>query len=202
MEQIGATSRLLIRPLSPGDVPALMEILGDPEVMKHSVCGVCDEVATRKFIEWCSVSYKSHGIGPWALIEKETSAFIGFCGVGPEHVGDKEETSLGYRLARRYWGKGLATESAGAGLAYAFRVKECGSVVAIIEPANIASLRVAEKAGFRSFREVRFHGKEVRLYRITHEEWSESHNTSRSSRPRAAMRPLTADLGVSGYRNQ
>lgn len=172
MKLIQETGRLLIRPLSWDDVPELTEILSDPEVMKHSVRGVYDEAATRRFVEWCLACYKSHRLGPLALVEKGTSTLIGFCGVGPEQVGDAEEMNLGYRLARRYWGRGLATESARAALTYAFGTQACDSVVVIVEPEHIASLRVAEKAGFRSFQEVVFHGKTVRLYRLTRDEWS------------------------------
>ena len=43
--------RLILRRLSLDDVPALAEILSDPDVMKYSVRGVCDEAATLKFIE-------------------------------------------------------------------------------------------------------------------------------------------------------
>ena len=50
----------------------------DPEVMKFSIRGVCDEEATRKFFDWCLECYASHGIGPWALCEKESGHFIGF----------------------------------------------------------------------------------------------------------------------------
>lgn len=172
MVLISETERMLVRALSLDDVPALLEILSDPEVMKHSVRGVCDEAAARRFVEWCLACYESHGVGPWALIDKESFAFIGFCGVGPERVGDGEEVNLGYRLARGYWGRGFATESTRAVLAYAFGIKQFASVVAIVEPEHVASLRVAEKAGFCRFQEVVFHGKEVRLYRLTREEWT------------------------------
>lgn len=172
MELIHKTARLLIRPLSLDDVPVLTEILSDPKVMAYSVRGVCDEAATKKFVEWCLACYRTHGVGPWALIERRTSALIGFCGVGPERVDDVEEVNLGYRLARRYWGRGLATESARGALAYAFGTKGYESVVVIIEPEHVASLRVAEKVGFCRFEEVVFHGKQVRLYRLTREEWS------------------------------
>lgn len=171
MKLIAESPRLLIRPLSLDDVPALAEIFGDPEVMKHSVRGVYDEAATRRFVEWCMASYQLHGIGPWALVEKRTSLLVGFCGVGSERVGEADEINLGYRLAQRYWGRGLATESVRAVLSYAFGFAACRSVVAIIEPEHVASLRVAEKAGFHHFQEMCFHGKQVRLYRLTCDEW-------------------------------
>lgn len=171
MVRICETERLVIRKLSLNDAPELTEILSDPEVMKHSVRGVCDEVATRKFIEWCVASYDSHGVGPWALIDKNDSALVGFCGVGPEIVADVEEINLGYRLARCYWNKGLASEAAKAVLYYAFGPRQFRSVVVIIEPEHIASLRVAEKAGFTDFDAIEFHGRPVRVYRLTVEQW-------------------------------
>lgn len=183
MAPISETERMLIRPLSLDDVPALAEMLSDPEVMKHSVRGVCDEAATRAFVEWCLVCYKSHGVGPWALVDKESSGFIGFCGVGPERVGDVEEVNLGYRLARGYWGRGLATEATRAVLGYAFGIKEFESVVVLVEPEHFASLRVAEKAGFCRFQEVAFHGKQVRLYRLTREEWTELETSREPGKP-------------------
>lgn len=171
MVKIFETERLVIRSLSLLDAPALTEILSDPEVMNHSVRGVCDEAATRKFIEWCLASYESHGVGPWALIDKKDSALIGFCGVGPEIVAEVEEINLGYRLARRYWNKGLASESARAVLNYAFGNRQFHSVVVIIEPEHVASLKVAEKVGFSGFTALEFHGRPVRLYRLTSEQW-------------------------------
>ncbi len=172
------TERMLIRPLSFNDLPMLTVILSDPEVMKYSVRGICDEAATRKFIEWCLSCYASHGVGPWALIDKMSSELVGFCGVGPEKVGGAEEINLGYRLAKLYWGKGLASESARAVLDYSFNEKHLGSVVVIIEPGHIASSRVAEKAGFSSFDIIEFHGRSVRLYRLTREQWNALHNNA------------------------
>lgn len=172
MELIAKTERMLIRPLSLVDVPKLTEILGDPEVMKHSVRGVCDEAGTRRFVEWCLACYTSYGLGPWALVEKETSDLVGFCGLGPEQVGDVEEINLGYRLARRYWGRGLATEAARASIDHVFETRQIESLVVIIEPEHVASLRVAEKSGFREFQQIVFHEKPVRLYRMTRDDWS------------------------------
>lgn len=168
------TERMLIRPLSLDDTPALTEILSDPEVMEYSVRGVCDVAATRKFIKWCLSCYESHGLGPLALIEKESNELIGFCGVSPELVEEIEEINLGYRLAKRCWGLGLATESAHAVLAHTLGVSAFTSVVVIIEPEHGASMRVAEKAGFTNFQKTQFHDREVRLYRMTKEQWSSS----------------------------
>ncbi|MDQ7729842.1 GNAT family N-acetyltransferase [Halomonas sp. SpR8] len=176
MVQTCETERLFIRTLSLDDVPELTTILSDPEVMKYSIRGVCDEAATRRFIEWCLKSYASHSIGPLALVEKVSGKLIGFCGVGTEEVNGVEEIGLGYRLAKQYWSKGLASEAVQAVLNDAFSQKQLSSVVAIIEPENIASLKVAEKAGFATFNTLEFHGRPVRLYRLTSQQWSTPQN--------------------------
>lgn len=165
------TERLIGRALSQQDLPALTEILSDPEVMEFSVRGVCDEHATSEFIEWCLGCYVSHGVGPWALVEKGTDDLIGFCGVGPELINEVEEINLGYRLAKRFWNRGMASEAAKAVLEYAFVVKHVPAVTVLIEPAHVASLRVAEKSGFQGVQEIDFHGHSVRLYRMTRERW-------------------------------
>ncbi|MBW2942758.1 GNAT family N-acetyltransferase [Zhongshania aquimaris] len=169
--QIAKTARLILRHLSLEDVPALTDILSDPEVMKYSINGVCDEAATREFIEWCLSCYESHGVGPWALIDKKSSELIGFCSAGPEMVADIEEINLGYRIAKRYWNKGLASESATAVLNYVFGEHKFTSVVVIIEPAHVASLKVAEKIGFSNYDVLEFHSRPVRLYRLTSKQW-------------------------------
>ncbi|AYF35392.1 GNAT family N-acetyltransferase [Vreelandella alkaliphila] len=171
MVQICETERLVIRTLSLNDVPELTKILSDPDVMKHSIRGVCDEAATRRFIDWCLECYASHRIGPWALVEKGADKLVGFCGVSPEEVNGVEEIGLGYRLAKQYWGMGLATEAVQAVLSVAFSQKQLASVVVIIEPDNGASLKVAEKAGFSQFDTIEFHGRPVRLYRLAPQQW-------------------------------
>ena len=161
----------MVKELSSQDVPALTDILSDPAVMQYSLRGVCDEAATRQFIKWCMDCYSSSGFGPWALFEKTSGDLVGFCGVGPELVGEIEEINLGYRLARRFWGQGLATEAVRGVMQYAFEQKQCGSMIVIIEPEHVASVRVTEKSGFGDYTEREFHGRRVRLYRMTLNDW-------------------------------
>lgn len=170
--QICESDRLVLRQLQLADVSALTDMLSDPEVMKYSVRGVCDEAATREFLAWCFACYESQGVGPWALIDRQSHELIGFCGVGPEQVDGVEEMNLGYRLARCFWSKGLASEAARAVLKHVFDEGLFNSVVVIIEPEHVASLRVAEKAGFASYKTLEFHGRPVRLYRLTLEQWA------------------------------
>ncbi|WP_114418336.1 GNAT family N-acetyltransferase [Marinospirillum perlucidum] len=165
------TERLIARRLTHQDVPLLTTMLSDPEVMKFSVQGVCNEEATRRFVDWCLACYASHGIGPWALCEKESGNFVGFCGAGPELLGDTEEINLGYRLARRFWHQGYATEAVKGVLKYIFDQEHCDSVMVIIEPGHTASVRVTEKTGFKDYTLQEFHNRLVRVYRMTCQDW-------------------------------
>lgn len=169
--QVFETQRLIGRLLSRQDLSALTAILSDPEVMKYSVRGVCDESATLSFIDWCTDSYATYGMGPWALVEKGSKELVGFCGVGPEEVDGVVEANLGYRLARRFWNQGLASEAAKGVLEHVFAGGQLTSVVVIIEPEHVASLKVAERAGFSEFKMLEFHERPVRLYRLTDEAW-------------------------------
>lgn len=169
--QVFETPRLIGRPLSRQDLPALTAILSDPQVMEYSVSGVCDEQITGRFIDWCVQCYADHGMGHWALVEKASNQLVGFCGIGPEDVNGVEEANLGYRLANRFWNQGLATEAAQGALAHVFSQGLATSVVVIIQPEHGASLRVAERAGFKAYDELEFHERAVRVYRMSREDW-------------------------------
>jgi RimJ/RimL family protein N-acetyltransferase len=166
------TERLVLRQLTPEDTSALARILGDPDVMRHSVGGVLSENATREFIEWCRLSYREHGFGPWAVVEQSTSLLAGFCGLNAERVEDADEIELGYRLAPGFWGKGLGTEAARSALAYGFDTLHLPGVIAIVEPANAASVRVIKKLGFGGYIHSQYHRRGVRIYRMTAGQWT------------------------------
>ncbi len=85
------------------------------------------------------------GYGLLAVIERETGRFAGR--VGLRYWPDWDEVDLGWVLAPELWGRGLATEAAGAYLGWAFRTLELTHVIALIEPGNTRSVRVAERLG-------------------------------------------------------
>jgi ribosomal-protein-alanine N-acetyltransferase len=85
------------------------------------------------------------------MIEKASNDFIGSFAVIPVETTDSSrhaEIQLGYALLKDHWGKGYATESTMAGRRYAFDVMKLPVIVAITEPANIASQKVLLRSGF------------------------------------------------------
>ena len=166
------TERLILRELTPDDTPALARILADAEVMRHSVAGVLSEKATGEFIDWCQISYRERGFGPWAVVEKSTSSLAGFCGLNAEFVDDRDEIEIGYRIATEFWGRGLGTEAARCAVSYGFKQLQVQSLIAIVQPTNHASVKVIKKLGFGGFVHSQYHRHGVRIYRMTAQQWA------------------------------
>ena len=82
----------------------------------------------------------------WRLVRKADSALIGFCGLQPLVVEAKKEVEIGWWLARDCWGPGLATEAASTALRDGFERAGTGRVLALAQPANLTSIRVAKKS--------------------------------------------------------
>jgi [ribosomal protein S5]-alanine N-acetyltransferase len=140
------------------DSEPLNRVFGDAEVMRFG-----DGVQTRAWVgAWVGRSlenYQQWGFGPYAVVERQRRAVIGYCGLFcfPD-VNGQPEVELGYRLARSAWGQGYGTEAARAVCNYAFNVLCLTRLIAMIDPQNVASLRIAEKIGMRYEAEVMFAG--------------------------------------------
>jgi len=95
--------------------------------------------------------HQQHGFCFFAAELVGKAPFIGFIGISsvPFAAPFTPAIEIGWRLARRYWHKGLATEGAEAVLSYAFRKLSLNEVVSFTVPANIRSRRVMEKIGLQ-----------------------------------------------------
>lgn len=134
-------------------------VFGDPEVMRFGD-GIQSIEWTRTWIRnYVEHDYPLYGYGPYAVVEKAGHQLIGYCGLFyfPD-INGKPEIEIGYRLARGTWRQGFATEAARAVRDYAFRSLDIPRLIAIIDPDNIASIRVAEKIGMHYEQDVLFDG--------------------------------------------
>ena len=156
---IAETERLFLRHFHVVDGDALDRVFGDAEVMRYGN-GVQTPEWVRKWLRGCLEDYyQKWGFGLWAVVEKETRDVIGYCGLSRfSDVGGQPETEVGYRLVREFWGRGFATEAAAAVRDYGFGTLGLARLIAIIDPRNAASIRVAEKTGMRFEKEVMFQG--------------------------------------------
>lgn len=160
------TQRLILREFQREDFRELAPILADPQVMRFSSTGVLSIAQTQEKIEGFIACCDKFGFGRWAVILKQTNELIGYCGIAIYRIDDRDEKELGYRLASRFWGRGLATEAASAAIRSGLDEFKLPYVFGIVERANIASVRVLEKIGMQYKRTTMFDDVEMDLYRI------------------------------------
>jgi [ribosomal protein S5]-alanine N-acetyltransferase len=156
------TARLVLRPVERGDLEPLKAIWGDPAVMAHMGRGTRDAAESLKRVLELIEHQRRHGFGKWAAIERATGELIGYCGI--ELYEDGPDAELGFCLARSAWGRGYATEASRAWLQHAFAALGFERVVALVLPANAASIRVLEKLGMKRSGSTRCASVEWLLY--------------------------------------
>ncbi len=161
------TSRLNIRKFVDADFEELFSMLSDPQVMEFSLKGAISKEEAGKYYEERIIGhYEKYGHGFLALIDKSDQTLVGFAGLINQQIGDDERIELAYRLASRYWRKGLATEAVKAIRDYAWDAFDFDSLIAIIDEKNIRSVSVAKKAGFYPLKKTIFYGFDVLIYEL------------------------------------
>jgi ribosomal-protein-alanine N-acetyltransferase len=135
----------------------------DPLVCRF-LGGVKPAEVTRQKVAELADHQRRHGFSRWSVLLKSSGELIGRCGPMVKQIGGASEVELGYSFARDHWGQGYATEAASAALHHSSRVLAQRRVVAIIDPENRASIRVAEKIGMTCERPVEWEGVTVNLF--------------------------------------
>ncbi|MGE5222572.1 MAG: GNAT family N-acetyltransferase [Omnitrophica WOR_2 bacterium] len=142
------TKRLLLRHLMQDDLDDLFALYCNPEITKYIPDAPRNYTDTKEELEWFLNGHPRHPeLGLWATVHKETGRFIGRCGLLPWTIEGQQEVEVAYALAQDFWGQGLATEAAYGILQYGFEQLHLSRLICLIDPANIASRRVAEKIG-------------------------------------------------------
>lgn len=165
--------RLIIRPFKLKDVNEAFIMYHDPVVMKFIPFGPDKTVKqTEERVKKYIQHYVSYGYSKYVLKEKVTGKLIGDCGVLQlENTGLKE---IGFRINRKNWGKGLATESALAVLNHCFNNLQFVIIHAIVEKENSKSIYILKNKLFFDYSDqIESYGKEMLLYYLTKEKFME-----------------------------
>ena len=152
MNAIIETHRLFLRQFIYGDASELFSLNNDPDVVKYTGDKPFKDLTEA---EHFLSNYKYNPIpsspeipvGRWAMIRKTDNQFIGWCGL--KHLESLNETDLGFRLHKKYWGLGYATEAGIACLNFGFRNLKITEIVGRAMKENTASIRVLEKCGMK-----------------------------------------------------
>ena len=177
------TERLILRQFTEDDTDNLFELNSDPEVVRFTP----EQPNERSFIQtemlpkMFAYYEKYDGYGVWAAIEKSSQEFIGwflfraveYASYFDPALADKSDIELGYRLRKASWGKGYATEGSKALISKGFKDLGTQRVVAVALAANVASIRVMEKAGLKLEKRFIYEGigQEVVIYNLSKNEF-------------------------------
>lgn len=141
------TQRLSIIPWTAQDRPGLERMARDPEMMRHITQGrIFSDARIDEFLERQARHLANHGVCFGAAKLHDSGEVIGLIGMQPHDDGQFE---LGWWIWKDYWSQGYATEAIQPFIAHARDAMGLKRLVAVIDPPNIASCRVAEKLGMR-----------------------------------------------------
>ncbi len=145
------TDRVCLRSWRESDLPDLVDLDADPEVMRYINGGHPTSLeavrASLLVIQGYEKRYEGT-LGNWIAIDRASDEFMGWFVLRPDKVNleDRTRLELGYRLRRKFWGRGVATEVSRALLAKAWELG-AKEVFARTHHTNRASARVMEKIG-------------------------------------------------------
>ena len=141
------TPRLHLREFRDEDADDLFRLNSDPEVMRYTGDpAFTDPASARHFLRHYD-HYERDGFGRWAVTDRETGAFMGFCGLRRD--ADSGEVDLGFRFFRRYWASGYATEAARACLEAGFKHFGLEEIVGRVMRENLPSITILQKLGMK-----------------------------------------------------
>jgi RimJ/RimL family protein N-acetyltransferase len=144
------TSRLVLRPWRREDRELFAEMSADPVVMEHYPSVLSREESDAR-ADQNDADFAKLGFGKWAVEIPGETSFAGYIGltVPAFEASFTPCVEVGWRLARRFWGCGYATEGARAALDFGFGRLGLAEIVSFTVPANTRSIRVMEKIGMK-----------------------------------------------------
>ena len=138
------TDRLILRVPTAEDFEPWAAFSADEDAMRYLVGPQSRAIAWRGI---CTMTgaWTIRGFSMFSVIEKATGRWVGR--LGPWEPEGWPGTEVGWGLSRDVWGRGYATEGAIAAIDWAFDTLGWDEVIHTIEPANVASQKVAERLG-------------------------------------------------------
>lgn len=175
------TQNLVLRRWREGDRGAFAEMNADREVMLY-LGQPLGSAESDALMDWFEAEFDQFGFGLWALESAETEEFIGFTGLSVPRFDAPfmPAVEVAWRLNRRHWGHGYATEAATRALAFGFETVGLEEIVAFASRLNLRSQAVMRRIGMRQDASDDFEraGKEISdplrphvLWRIRASQW-------------------------------
>jgi ribosomal-protein-alanine N-acetyltransferase len=161
------TARLRLRPLAEDDIQVwASQLYADPDVTRYLPGSNASPIErTERLYKHFTEHWPRYGFGEWAVTDRESGDFLGQCGLN--HIDNISETEIDYALAKPAWGRGLATEAAGAAVRFAFETAGLTRLIGFVIPEHIASRRVLERLGFAFETDTHYWGVDLVRYGLS-----------------------------------
>jgi ribosomal-protein-alanine N-acetyltransferase len=140
------TERLILRRWRETDREPFARMNQDPVVMEFFSARLSPEESNH-MMDRIDAQFAERGFSLWAAELRENGEFIGFIGLSVPRfeAAFTPCVEVGWRLAAKHWGKGLATEGAHAAAGFAFDTLGLAELVSFTTVDNLRSRRVMEK---------------------------------------------------------
>lgn len=166
---------LKLRWLTAEDTPALLEIFGDPEVVRYTSLPVHEtEADIRRLLDEIQRGFQDGSLFQWGI--EHGGRIVGTCTLAEINRAHRR-ASLGFVLGRAFWGRRIISQALPHLAGFAFLQLRLHRLEADADPRNTASIRALEKLGFQReglMRERYFSAGEWQdgiLYGLLAEEW-------------------------------
>ncbi|MFN5418136.1 MAG: GNAT family N-acetyltransferase [Flavobacteriia bacterium] len=170
MQIFATTPRFILREILPTDLEAMFELDSEPDVHKYlGNTPVKSIEESEKIIQMVRQQYVDNGIGRWAIEDKETKEFVGWVGLKLLKYEVNKLTNIhdiGYRLIKKHWGKGIASETAAVALKYAFENLQLNEIYASAHVENQASNKILTKIGLKLIDTFLYDGLNCNWYKM------------------------------------
>lgn len=162
-----STPRLTLAPVSEGDLDDLLALWADEDFTRHIMGrGLSGEEVWFRLLRDLG-HWRARGYGNWSIRETASGAYVGSVGV-LDYRRDLDPPfdapELGWGVAPAFQGRGMALEALSAALAWTDAHRPEPRTVCMISLANAASVRLAERTGYRPYAETGYKGSAVTLF--------------------------------------
>lgn len=164
MKMVLETERLVLREHTIGDAENAYLLNLDPEVIKYTGDESFKSIEEARTFLGNYNHYEKYGFGRWAVIDKATQEYLGWCGL--KYTPELDEFDIGFRFMKKHWNNGYATEAATACLHLGFSTLGMNRIVGRAMKENMASIKVLQKIGLSYMDERNCGGEEGVLYKI------------------------------------
>ncbi len=161
---IAHSPRTIIREFAKEEEHLILKLFEDRQVTRYTGQRTMQEV--KSIFQNMFVDYKlSSNIGRWAIINRSDGEFMGTCMI-VEARPELPLMEIGFLLAKKYWGRGIATEVVKTLVDHGFYAAGLSELYAITYSEHKASQRVLNKCGFTLIDNLSYLNNQYKLYRI------------------------------------